>query len=265
MSPEHIKIDNQDGIYTITLNRPDKRNAFINAMIYETADAFDEADRDSGVRVIVITGEGKGFSSGADVAAFQRAYEEFKQTGKHTSALDHGKLEEFALSIRQVKKPIIAAINGPAVGLGFTLAVACDIRIAAENARLGAIFMTMALTPEFGSSYSLTRLVGIAKACELVFTAKIVDAQEALAIGLVNQVVPTDQLMTVTMEMAKTIASFSAPAMAMSKQNLYNGMDANVVTQARGETLANMICRQMPDHGEGIAAFLEKRTPAFNK
>ena len=265
MSPKHLLIETQDGIRTITLNRPDRRNAFINEMIFEAHAALDEADRDDDVRVIILTGAGSAFSSGADVDAFRRAFEEFKRTGQHTSALDHDELEAFAVAIRRIGKPIICAINGPAVGLGFTLAVACDIRVASEKALMGAIFLRVGLTPEFGSSYNLTRLVGIAKACELVFTARVIGAQEAKEIGLVNTVVPHDELLAATLEMARSMAALPMGPMRISKRNLYSGMDTNLVVQAHEETIANMVCRQAPDHAEGIAAFLEKREPNFNR
>ena len=263
MSNDEILSERQGRVEIITLNRPDKRNAWTNSMMLSAWEAVRSAGQDHDVRVIVITGAGSAFSSGADVDEFKAAYEMSKKTGEHQSALDHRKLEEFAVEIRRVRKPIIAAINGAAVGLGFSIPLAADIRIASDKARLGAIFLRMALGPEFGSSYNLTRLVGIAKACELVFTARIVDALEAKDIGLVNHVVPHDQLMNFTMEMAETIAKMPAQAVSFAKDVLYNGMDAPHVPQIHAETLSNQISRQHADHEEGIVAFLEKRDPSW--
>jgi len=261
MSNDEILIDRQGRVEVITLNRPDKRNAWTNSMMLSAWAAVRKAGEDPEVRAIVITGAGSAFSSGADVDEFKAAYEMSKATGVHRAALDHMRLEEFAVEIRRVRKPIIAAINGAAVGLGFSVPLAADIRIASEKARLGAIFLRMALGPEFGSSYNLTRLVGIAKACELVFTARIIDAQEAKEIGLVNHVVPHDELMPFTMEMAQTMAKMPAQALSFAKDVLYNGLDAPHVPQIHTETLSNQIGRQHADHEEGILAFLEKREP----
>ena len=263
MSPKYLLVDRQDRIVVITLNRPEKRNAFLNDMVLDLRDAIAEADRDPEVRVIVITGAGSAFSSGADVDAFREAFEESQRVGHQVHAIDQEQLNQFGVAMRQITKPIIAAVNGPAVGLGFTLAIACDIRIASEQAAMGAIFLRVGLTPEFGSSYNLTRLVGIAKACELVFTARVVDAQEALQIGLVNQVVPHDQLMPRVSEMAGAIASMPPVALRLAKGNLYSGMDANLLSQMHEELMANRICRETKDYAEGIAAFLEKRPAVF--
>lgn len=263
MSSKHILVERQDRIVTITLNRPDKLNAFVNDMVLQLRDAILEADRDPDTRVIILTGAGRAFSSGADVDAFRAAFEESKRVGYQVTSIDQQQLEGFAIRMRQVTKPILAAVNGAAVGFGFTLALACDIRIASEQARFGAIFLRVGLTPEFGGSYNLTRLVGIAKACELVFTARIVDAQEAKEIGLVNTVVPHDQLMAATLEMARSIAAMPPLAVRLAKGNLYNGLDAHLATQIHQELMANRICRDSQDYAEGVTAFLEKRPPVF--
>jgi 2-(1,2-epoxy-1,2-dihydrophenyl)acetyl-CoA isomerase len=263
MSPQHITTEKKDGIFTLTLNRPAKRNAFVNEMMLETWEAVNAADADNEVRVIVITGAGDGFSSGADVDAFKAAYEESKRKGYQVAAIDQVQLERFAVAFRKLSVPLIAAVNGPAIGLGFTVAIACDIRIASEKAQFGAAFVRMGLTPEFGGSYNLPRLVGIAKACELVLQAKVIGAQEAREIGLVNQVVPHEQLMPRTLEMAQAIAALPPMAVRYSKRNMYKGLDSDLATAVHDEIMANRICRDSKDHGEGIAAFLEKRKPNY--
>ncbi len=263
MSPKYILVERRDRAAVITLNRPETRNAFLNDMVLETREAILAADADPQVRVIVITGKDPAFSSGADVDAFLQAFKDSKRLGYQVHSIDQEQLERFAVELRQVTKPVIAAVNGAAVGLGFTLAIACDIRIASDQARMGAIFLRVGLTPEFGSSYNLTRLAGIARACELVFTAKIVNAQEAKEMGLVNKVVPHKDLMPATFEVAQQIASLPPLAMKLAKANLYNGMDATLLAQSHQELMANHLCRETKDYEEGITAFVEKRQPVF--
>jgi len=262
--PTTILVDRQDHVLTITLNRPDKLNAFNHVMFQELYDAVMAGDRDSSVRCVIITGAGRAFSAGADIAAFKAAVEENKRTGIHTaSAVDQVLLERFSDEIGKTSVPIIAAINGPALGLGFTLTIGCDIRFISDKATMGAVFARMGLTPEFGSTYNLVRLVGIATACELVFNAKVVTAQEAKDLRLVNHVVPHDELMPKAMAMAKNIASFSPTAIRLAKKNLYAGLDSTRATQAHLEIWANRIARATPDHEEAVNAFLEKRAPVF--
>ncbi len=263
MSPHHILIERHERTVVITLNRPERRNAFVNDMVLSTRDAVLAADADPEVRAIVITGKDPAFSSGADVDAFKQAFVDSKRLGHQVHSIDQEQLERFAVQMRQVTKPVIAAVNGAAVGLGFTLAIACDIRIASDQARMGAIFLRVGLTPEFGSSYNLTRLVGIARACELVFTARIVDAQESKEMGLVNKVVPHKDLMPATLEMARQICSLPPMAMKLAKGNLYAGMDANLIAQVHQELMANHLCRETRDYEEGITAFIEKRQALF--
>jgi len=263
MSPQHILTEKKDGIFTLTFNRPAKRNAFVNEMLLETWEAVSAADVDPEVRVIVITGSGEGFSSGADVDAFKAAYDESKRKGYQVVAIDQVQLERIAVAFRNISAPTIAAVNGPAIGLGFTVAVACDIRIASEKAQFGPTFARMGLTPEFGGSYNLPRLVGIAKACELVLQAKVIGAQEAREIGLVNQVVPHEELMPKTMEMARAMADLPPMALGYSKRNMYKGLDSDLAAAVHDEIMANRVCRDSRDHGEGVAAFLEKRKPKY--
>ena len=258
-----ILVERKEAVALITLNRPATRNAFINDMVVELERAIVEADYDEHVRVIVITGAGQAFSSGADVDAFKQAFVDSKRLGYQVHSIDQENLERFSLRLRGITKPVVAAINGAAVGLGFTLSLACDIRIASDKARLGAIFARVGLSPEFGSSYYLVRLIGIAKACELVFTAKIVEAKEALELGLVNRVVPHEKLMDETMAFAREIAALPPMAIKLAKANLYSGLDANLLSQGHQELMANQILRETKDYAEGITAFIEKRPAKF--
>ncbi len=267
MAFQYITYEAKDHIATITLNRPDIMNAVKPAVLEELAEASSVANKDLAVRVILFTGAGRAFSAGADMDYLKESMAELKAKGKafavEQAAAHDDVTSAFAISLRQISKPILCAVNGAAVGFGFTLALACDIRIASDKAQLGGVFLRVGLTPEFGSTYNLVRLVGLAKACELVFTAKIVTAQEALQIGLVNQVVPHDQLMPATVEMARTIASLPPISMKFAKQNLVNGFDGSLAAQIAAENAANRICRDTEDYAEGVNSFLEKRKPVF--
>ncbi len=262
-SPRYVLLDQDGHVLIITINRPDVLNAFHNDSFIALRDAVLAAEEDPDVRAIVLTGTGRAFSAGADVKAFKEAVEQTKAAGSHHASLDQDALEGFGVAMGRLSTPIIAAVNGPAMGLGFTVSVACDIRLGTENTRMGPVFLRMGLTPEFGSTYNLVRLIGLAKACEIVFNAKVLDAQEAKDIGLLNQVLPPEQLMPAALEMAKNIASFPPVAMRWAKRNLYSGANGDLATQARLEIAANRICRVTKDHEEAVNAFLEKRPAVF--
>lgn len=263
MSYKTIILEKKDKIATITLNRPDRFNALNADMMVELPEALENADKDKDIRVVVITGAGKGFCSGADVKDNFVAMIEKRKRGELDIQLGTEFGDRMWAIFRNTGKPIIAAINGPAVGFGCTLALACDIRIASEDARLGVIFTRVGLTPEFGSTFLLPRLVGVAKACELIFTAKVIDAKEAKEIGLVNNVVPQSELISNTMEMAKTIAAGPPIAIHLAKKALYQGLQADLNTQLRYEDVIFRTCQLTKDHEEGARAFLEKRNPVF--
>ena len=262
MNYETLLYEKADGIATITFNRPEKLNAYTDQMGEEFMDAIKASDEDEEVRVVVLTGAGRAFCAGADVGGFSQAIEEGKVQRAGDNPVSSGAWDS-PLIMRSLRKPIIAAINGPAVGVGFTISIACDIRIASEEARLGAVFARVGLIPEFGSTYTLPRLIGIAKACELCFTAKIIGAQEAKEIGLVNEVVPASELMQVTHEMAATIASMPPISIRLMKRGLYQGLDADLATQLQFEATGLYIAFRTEDHAEGVKAFLEKRRPEF--
>jgi len=267
MSYHYITYESKDHIAVITINRPDIMNAVKPAVLEELHAATAAANKDLDVRVIVFTGAGRAFSAGADMDYLKESMAEVKAKGKafavEQAAAHDDVTASYANMLHLVSKPVIAAINGAAVGFGFTLALACDIRLASEKAQLGGVFLRVALTPEFGSTHNLVRLVGLAKACELVFTAKVVTAQEALQIGLVNQVLPHDQLLLATMEMARTIASLPPISMKFAKQNLINGVSGSFSAQVAAENAANRICRDTEDYAEGVNSFLEKRKAVF--
>ena len=262
MTYETITLEKKGNIATITLNRPEKLNALNLKMGEELLDVFNVVAQDNDARVVIITGAGRAFCAGADIQErFLPKIEQGKKGIIDDMTADFNEL--FPLTLAKVRKPVIAAINGPAVGFGCTITLLCDIRIASENARFSLAFCRMGLSPEMGSTYFLPRLVGMGKACELVFTAKMIDAKEAKEIGLVNQVVPANELMKASYEMANSIAKLAPLALRVSKRALYEGMNNDLVTQLQYETFAINYLRGTKDHEEGARAFLEKREPVF--
>jgi 2-(1,2-epoxy-1,2-dihydrophenyl)acetyl-CoA isomerase len=263
MQYETIILEVKDRIATVTLNRPEKLNAENNKMADELVDVFNALDRLEEAGVVVITGSGRAFCAGADLKErFLPRIEEKKK------GIIRDVTQEFSelgcLALARIRKPTIAAVNGPASGVGCTLAVSCDIRIASTEAKFGFPFVRVGISPEFGSTYYLPRLIGIGKACELVFTGQTLDAQEAKEIGLVNQVVAPDRLKEATYGMAEKILKMPPLAIQISKRALYQGMRApDLASHLQYETLAFVHLLGTQDHEEGVKAFLEKREPVF--
>lgn len=248
----------------VTLNRPEKFNASTDVMYEELLDCFEKVDGDADVLVMIITGAGKAFCAGADLKdRFLRKIEQRKQgllkdvTGEIS--------ERGALALSRIRKITIAAVNGVASGVGCTLALGCDIRVASEAAKFAFPFLRVGILPEFGSTYYLPRLVGIGKACELVFTGQTVDAQEAKEIGLVNRVIPSEKLMDESFIMAEKIAQMPPLALTISKRALYQGLRApDLASQLQYEAIALVHLFGTADHEEGVRSFLEKRDPVFH-
>ncbi len=250
---KYIILEKSEGIATITLNRPEKLNAFDWEMEAEFFKALGEVGQDKDVRVLVITGVAPAFSTGADVEEMlQRTAAKGGLTGE----------ERYDLPFRDMV-PVIASINGLAIGAGLTITLQCDIRIAAEEARFSLPFVTFGIVPEAGSTYFLSRLVGIAKACELVFTGKTITAKEAKEIGLVNEVVPGAELKEATYKLAKRIAQAPPLAIRMAKKGLYQGLEASIKDQIEFEKSTLMTLMRTEDFQEAIRAFQEKRRPVF--
>jgi 2-(1,2-epoxy-1,2-dihydrophenyl)acetyl-CoA isomerase len=256
---ESILYDVRDRVATITLNRPEVLNAFGPETMQELLQALHQAEDDPQVGCVVLTGAGRAFCSGADVRGFQEA---IQQQGPRLASVA---LESGPQLMFNMKTPIIAAINGPAVGLGATLPLPCDMRIASDWARIGFIFARVGLIPEFGSSFFLSRIVGLAKAKELVFTARIIEAEEALSIGLVSKVVVHDRLMEETMAMASAIAQGPTRILGLAKEVIHRGLTSDLAEAERQEAEGLGICQRSPEHAEGVKAFLEKRQPQFHK
>jgi len=262
MSYSTIILEVEEKVARITLNRPDKRNAFNELMNEEFLDSIRKLEDYRSVRVLIITGAGKVFCSGADISeVFLKGIEDRKQ-GKEPYDIAAW-TRDARTKLMHLSIPTIASMNGPAVGLGFTLALACDLRIACEEVIMAIPFTRFNILPEFGSSYLLPRLVGIAKACELALTGRPVSAQEAKEIGLVNCVVPSSELQKTTNEIAESIAQGAPLGTEMTKKALYQGMDNDLKSQLQHEYLALNQAFRTEDHHEGVKAFLEKRPPVF--
>jgi enoyl-CoA hydratase/carnithine racemase len=251
----------KDSIATLTLNRPDRLNALGGTLRDDLHDAITRSAADPEVRVIIITGAGKGFCSGGDVKAMSEAKE-----GKRERPL----MEKIApgrnrtlLAMRDAPQPIIAAVNGAAAGAGFNLALGCDIRLASTAAKFSQAFVKRGLHPDWGGTYFLPRIVGMAKACELIFTGAVIDAAEALRLGIVSQVVAPEDLMPAAQTLARAIAAGPPIAIRLAKRGLYRNAESDLRTALEYETFAQNTCFETEDAAEGIKAFVEKRAPQF--
>lgn len=259
MSYEHIQYEERGGIAIATINRPEKRNALAVQTYQELASVVDTVADTDRLRVLVITGTGQGFSSGADVDEVL-AMEETVEAAIGRFRKSHG----FISHLRTLDKPIIAAINGDAVGAGCSVAIACDLRFMAESARIGLTFARVGLGPDMGASYFLPRLVGLAKANELAFTGELLTAAEAERIGLVNRVVADDQVLTATLEYAEKVAHGPRLAIAIAKRSLERGLSLDLQGVLDGEVASQGLMLNSKDGREGLKSFREKRRPKFD-
>lgn len=255
--PETILRETTEGVLTLTLNRPDALNSFIVEMKEELLAALKEASRNKSVRVVILTGAGRAFSAGQDLKERQSV-----------GVADLGtelriRYNPIILAMRRLEKPIIGAVNGVAAGAGISVALACDIVIASESASFMEAFGRVGLVPDTGSTWFLPRLVGYARAAEMVFTAGPVDAQTAERIGLVNRVVPADQLMDEARSMAAKLAAASPRALALAKRGLNRALESGLEDTLEYEAQLQSIAGRSTDHVEGVAAFVEKRPPRF--
>jgi enoyl-CoA hydratase/carnithine racemase len=247
-------------IALLKLNRPEKLNAFGGPIRDEILDFLPRVAADENLRVLVITGEGRGFSAGGDIDHLKFLRENRDEEGFRATL---GKGQQIARSLRSLPKPVIAAVNGPCAGAGFSFALGCDIRIASERATFGPSFALIGLHPDWGGSWFLPKLVGSARACELVFTGTMIPAAEAAAIGLVNRVVPHDDLMTVVMEMANSMAKNPPGVLRLAKESIYRSLSSDLETAFARETQVQVECFHSEDFLEGLTAFKEKRKPQF--
>ena len=256
---ETLLIERRDGIAIVTLNRPEVLNAFNPKMGKEILAAFRVLADDDDTRVVILTGAGRAFCSGADISKPKDRASQWNPNvirGYESSTMMSRLMVNYP-------KPIIAAINGVALGVGFTLTLPCDIRLASENARFGATFTRIGMVPELGSSFLLPRIVGFGKAMELVLTARVIDAQEAKELGLVNKVTAKGKVMDEALEMARMILKSPPVALRLTKQALHHAASAAMLQATEFEGLALQMCRDSADHKEALKAFREKREPRF--
>jgi enoyl-CoA hydratase/carnithine racemase len=275
----HRTMPNQETLYqvadrvaTITLNRPEKLNAWTAVMEREVRAAMGEAEKDENVRVIVLTGAGRGFCAGADMSLLgtvaEKGLDEARRTqAVQTAAKSEGSRRDFQKKYSYfpaLTKPVIAAINGPVVGLGLVIALYCDLRLASDAARFGTAFAQRGLIAEYGMAWMLPRLVGHANALDLLFSARMIDAAEALRMGLVNQVYPRESFLEEVRKNAAYLASNVSPrSLRVIKRQVYEAMFqalAESFETSEQEMLASLECE---DFKEGVAHFVEKRSPIF--
>ncbi|XXM74399.1 enoyl-CoA hydratase-related protein [Lysinibacillus sphaericus] len=253
---ETIKYEVRNHVAWITLNRPDKLNAFIRQLNLEVAKAVKESSRDKGVRAVVITGEGRAFCSGQDLSEVDEE-------------MDHGEVlrNNYGPMVKEIEaceKPVIAAVNGVAAGAGFSLALACDFRIVSEKASFVQAFVHVGLVPDTGNLYYLTNLVGYAKALELAVFGEKITADQAEKLGLVTKIIPVEGWQEETTAFAERIASMPTKAIGLMKRLLKGSHDISFNEYLEKEAFAQRIAGQTQDHREGVTAFLEKRRPAFH-
>jgi 2-(1,2-epoxy-1,2-dihydrophenyl)acetyl-CoA isomerase len=265
MAYESIIVDNEEGVMTITLNRPKKLNALDAVILHNLVDAIDTAREDDATKVMIITGAGRAFCSGADLTSPDRGTDP-KWSGVNRSH----RMEPFILfgavmkRLRHFHKPVITAVNGITSGAGLSLACLGDIRIGSEDASFSAIFVKRGLIADCGATYLLPRLVGTQHALKLMWTGDFIDAKEAERIGLISQVVPPDALMGEARDLAQRISSGPSTAIELMKRMVYEGLDANSFAASLAyEGWSQEICYKTEDYEEGVKSFLEKRPAKF--
>jgi 2-(1,2-epoxy-1,2-dihydrophenyl)acetyl-CoA isomerase len=255
-----ILVDISENIATITLNRPEKLNALSGEMMEGLVPVIEGLAEDKDVRCVVVTGAGRGFCAGGDIAGMASG-----ETIPDESPVPRlRRLEETSRLLHEIPKPTIAMVNGPAAGAGLSIALACDIRIAGESARFGTAFVRIGFSGDFGGTWMLQRLVGPARARELYFTGELIDAREAERIGLVNRVVADDKLAGETRALAERIAKGPPIALARMKQNMNLGLVSDFSTLLDAEAEGMIMTGMTEDNREAVKAFLEKRSATFH-
>lgn len=258
MAFETVRFEEAAGVGTLTLNRPTSLNAFNNQMLHELKAVLSAVARSNTVRVLVVTGEGRGFGAGQDLKE-HLANRGRESIGEHVREQYNPVLER----LYHLRQPTIAAVNGVAAGAGMSLALACDFRLAARSARFVQAFVHVGLVPDSGSTFLLPRLVGPARAMELAMLGEAVDADTALAYGLVNRVVDDEALGEEARRWAERLASGPPIALALMKQGLHRGLEKGFEQALEYEAWLQTAAARTADHAEGLAAFLEKRRPVF--
>jgi 2-(1,2-epoxy-1,2-dihydrophenyl)acetyl-CoA isomerase len=260
MEFQDIVYKKEDSVVTITMNRPDRRNALSIDMGKEIKSALEKASQDNEVRAVVITGAGSAFCSGIDLPQGEKIVD---MTPVEVREEIYAVFQGVIRAIVELPKPVIASVNGPAIGAGFDMCLACDIRIAAEDAKFSEFFVRIGTLPGMGGMFFLPQLVGIGKANELAFTGDIIDGVEAERIGLVNKVVPSDQMEKATGEFANKLARGATKAIGMIKMGIRRGIGSNLSSELEFASFAQSVCIKTEDAREGFKAALEKRMPEF--
>ena len=261
MNFETIILEKSNMIATIILNRPQKRNAFNDRLLEEFVKAREDAAADRDVKVLIITGAGSAFCSGKDFSEAPTADTSLPESLVMRNAI--AAQENQMLDLRKVPKPVIAMVNGPVIGAGLGFFFSCDMAIASEEATFGFGFTRLGLHPEAALTFMLPRVVGLAKACELLFLGKTIDAREAEKLGLVNAVVTKDKLAETTRELAQSLAKGPTAAIGLAKLSIYQSWAQGALSALENEARANAICRTTEDYSEAVKAFREKRSPVF--
>jgi len=262
MSYEHIQLIRDGHIATLKLNRPETRNAMSIAMGEEVARAVEAVRDDADIRVLVVTGEGKSFSAGGDLGMLAAD----AGLGEATHPGMGGPPREFYkryLSVATLPIPTVAAINGHAIGAGMCFALACDLRIAASDAKMGMTFTKLGIHPGMGATYFLPRLIGVARACDLLFTGRIIDAEEAEQLGILNRVVAREGLPAAIETLAEELAAAAPIAVRLVKRAVYRGIEHSLADALDLESAQQAATFQTADAKEGIRAVMEKRAPKF--
>lgn len=265
MAYDTVIYDVSEKILTLTLNRPERLNAFTPTMRDELLDALDVAEADDAVRAIVFTGAGRGYCAGADLGAGGNTFDHEHRDRSDDRFPDRDGGGTLTLRLFECRKPLIAAINGPAVGIGITMTLPMDIRLASTTSKIGFVFTRRGIVPEAASSWFLPRLVGPAQALEWILSGRVFGAEEALAGGLVRSLHDPDALLPAAYELAREIATNTAPvSVALSRQMIWKMMtESHPMAAHRVDTAGVSACGALPDAKEGVASFLEKRPPQF--
>ena len=267
-SYRHILLekDSDTHIARLTLNRPDRRNALNDQTMDELGEALEDVEADDSVRVLLVTGAGQSFCAGGDLEALPGGSEPGAWASENVDDIRRSfkRVQRFMLCLQRMEKPVIAMVNGPAVGAGFDIACACDIRIGSPQARFMVAYVRIGLFPGFGGTWLYPRMLGsIGKAAELLFTGEFLEAEEAYRLGFLNKLVPQEDLEKVTLEMAAKIASGPPIAIRLSKLMLYKGLEFDLDTAMRMAAAAETITLTSKDHLEGTAAIRESRKPVY--
>jgi enoyl-CoA hydratase/carnithine racemase len=261
MTYETIHYQTGDGIAVVILNRPDKMNAFNATMGREIVAAFRQADQDPEVRVIILTGAGRAFCAGADIAGFASDIKAREAPSTRDRTSDGREMLAFPQLVRTMNKPSIAAINGYALGIGITMALPCDIRVMAEGAKVGFIFARVGLMAELGSTYFLPRLIGASRAAEMMLSGRHYTAAECLTMGLVSAVAPASGILDKARELAGQIAEGSPLSITMLRRAIFQGLDGTLEHAMEFENSALERCARSAEHKEYVSTFVEKRKP----